>query len=421
MAGAAGGVPQARIKRVLAELIESLQALHEQGHVGGNIGIHAIGLDETGCAHLAPSASPPETGYAPPELYDVELQWPRGPWTDIYGLSAVAHTLIVGKRPPAAIERMALDVYLPLAERNLPGYEPAFLQAIDAGLALDPKARPQTLESYAQRLGLRQPPQSNAAARSAPPPRRAASMQSIDARMHDISLRVAQRRAAARIGAPLRRAWLPTVLAAALISGVGVYWWGRMSSAEDLFVATVVPPTSPAFDYDNLPPTGALSPQMPAPAPSAPVEERAAHTGTAASWSPAATPVTQEIVPEARAVPDALLTPAPVHAPPPVARPEPALALAAPTASVTPVQSAAKSGRAATGAGPARVTVKLDIQPWGEIWTDGVRHGASPPLRELQLEPGRHVITVRNADLPPYHATLTVREGHPAVITHFFE
>ncbi|MFU2071511.1 hypothetical protein ACLQ9R_20720, partial [Bordetella hinzii] len=74
----------------------------------------------------------------------------------------------------------------------------------------------------------------------------------------------------------------------------------------------------------------------------------------------------------------------------------------------------------APSAAVARVAVAVHIQPWGEVWVNGVNRGISPPLRELKLAPGKYSVVVRNADLPPYRTTLEVKAGRPAGIRHTF-
>lgn len=56
-----------------------------------------------------------------------------------------------------------------------------------------------------------------------------------------------------------------------------------------------------------------------------------------------------------------------------------------------------------TGAQPPGVVVtpngnvyKLQIQPWGTVYVDGVDRGVSPPLKRLTLAPGRHTLRVTN-------------------------
>jgi hypothetical protein len=43
---------------------------------------------------------------------------------------------------------------------------------------------------------------------------------------------------------------------------------------------------------------------------------------------------------------------------------------------------------------------RLQIQPWGVVYVDGVDRGVSPPVKRLTLAPGRHTIRVTN---PNFH------------------
>jgi hypothetical protein len=56
-----------------------------------------------------------------------------------------------------------------------------------------------------------------------------------------------------------------------------------------------------------------------------------------------------------------------------------------------PNNGAATSGSAA---------YKLQIQPWGVVYVDGVDRGVSPPVKRLVLAPGRHTIRIAN---PNFH------------------
>jgi hypothetical protein len=52
-------------------------------------------------------------------------------------------------------------------------------------------------------------------------------------------------------------------------------------------------------------------------------------------------------------------------------------------------------------AGPAAsATYRLQIQPWGVVYVDGVDRGVSPPVKRLVLPPGRHTIRIAN---PNFH------------------
>ena len=46
--------------------------------------------------------------------------------------------------------------------------------------------------------------------------------------------------------------------------------------------------------------------------------------------------------------------------------------------------------------------------------------GTSPPLTRLTLASGTHTIIVRNADYPPYTATLSVSGENPVTLRHRF-
>ncbi|MDM9559507.1 SRPBCC domain-containing protein [Bordetella petrii] len=187
-AAAGGGVPQARIRRVLQDLLEPLARLHAQGQVHGAIAMSTIGLDTSGKTHLlVPPLEPaPDAegtlrigGYAAFEQYTDDPEHPCGPWTDVYALSAVAHTMVVGAPPPAALARCVKDTYAPLAGRELGGYDADFLRAVDQGLSMNQQARPQSMEALAAAFGVAvarpEAPEAPAAAAAAEPaPARAA-------------------------------------------------------------------------------------------------------------------------------------------------------------------------------------------------------------------------------------------------------
>ena len=65
-------------------------------------------------------------------------------------------------------------------------------------------------------------------------------------------------------------------------------------------------------------------------------------------------------------------------------------------------------------------TVTLAIRPRGEVWVDGAPRGRSPPLTELELAPGRHVIVVRFPGAPPYETELRLKAGERRTLAHSF-
>ena len=74
---------------------------------------------------------------------------------------------------------------------------------------------------------------------------------------------------------------------------------------------------------------------------------------------------------------------------------------------------------AATDA-PKRAMASLSILPWGEIYVDGRKVGVSPPLREIEVKPGKRRIEIRNTTFPPYVETVDVAPGSRIKIRHKF-
>lgn len=72
-----------------------------------------------------------------------------------------------------------------------------------------------------------------------------------------------------------------------------------------------------------------------------------------------------------------------------------------------------------TTGGPA--VVSLAILPWGEVYLDGKKQGISPPLLELQVVPGKHVLEIRNSTFPVYKKAIQVKHGAKIIIRHDFK
>ena len=85
-------------------------------------------------------------------------------------------------------------------------------------------------------------------------------------------------------------------------------------------------------------------------------------------------------------------------------------------------ETADRAAKPADNAAPAAKpgTVKLAIQPWGEIYVDGGKRGISPPLKSLNLAPGKHRIEIRNGDFTPYKETIEVKSGGEATVQFVF-
>lgn len=84
-------------------------------------------------------------GYAPPEQHTTAYG-KEGPWTDVYSLSASLYQLLSGDVPPAAPQRVE-GQHLPPLTQLRPDVDSRVTRAIEQGLTLDPRERPQTIET----------------------------------------------------------------------------------------------------------------------------------------------------------------------------------------------------------------------------------------------------------------------------------
>ncbi|MGP3591628.1 serine/threonine protein kinase [Vagococcus sp. WN89Y] len=156
-------INEAWIRRMLPMLLGAIKTIHEEGYLHRDISLDNIQIQENGLPVLLDFGSARRSigsvsdetetmlrpGYAPIEQYTDDNESEQGPWTDIYALGAVLHTLIIGSPPPVSVVRSIQDTYVPLATRNIPGYSLALLQAIDRALALKMEDRPQTVDEFA--------------------------------------------------------------------------------------------------------------------------------------------------------------------------------------------------------------------------------------------------------------------------------
>ena len=70
---------------------------------------------------------------------------------------------------------------------------------------------------------------------------------------------------------------------------------------------------------------------------------------------------------------------------------------------------------------PDPATVALSIRPRAEVFVDGVARGRTPPLAQLQLSPGKHVVTIRHPGFAPYEVRLDLKPGERAAVSHNFQ
>ncbi|WLI75974.1 serine/threonine-protein kinase [Kosakonia sp. H02] len=156
-------INEAWIRRMLPMLLGAIKTIHDEGYLHRDISLDNIQIQENGLPVLLDFGSARRSigsvsdetetmlrpGYAPIEQYTDDNESEQGPWTDIYALGAVLHTLIIGSPPPVSVVRSIQDTYVPLTQRGLPGYSLSLLQAVDRALALKMEDRPQTVDEFA--------------------------------------------------------------------------------------------------------------------------------------------------------------------------------------------------------------------------------------------------------------------------------
>lgn len=94
--------------------------------------------------------------------------------------------------------------------------------------------------------------------------------------------------------------------------------------------------------------------------------------------------------------------------PPP---PAPVAATPAPETAAVPVRPPA----------PAPASLHLAIIPWGEVFVDGQSQGVSPPVKQITVTPGKHLIVVRNTSLPQHTQQVDLKPGEQFTIRHRFD
>lgn len=154
------------LRAMLPPLFSALKTLHDHDYLHRDIAPDNILIQQDGAPVLLDFGSACKTighltdkteimlkpGYAPIEQYSEGRDGDQGPWTDIYALGAVLHTLICGEAPPVSVVRSLSDNYLPLAERGLSDYSDGLLRTIDQMLACEPDQRPQSIAELRDRL-----------------------------------------------------------------------------------------------------------------------------------------------------------------------------------------------------------------------------------------------------------------------------
>jgi serine/threonine protein kinase len=151
---------EATLKSILMPILDGLQAVHQAGFLHRDIKPSNVFMRENGAPLLIDFGAARLTssgvtksmtaivtpGYAPLEQYMSTGN--QGPWTDVYALSGVMYRAVTGENPPDAVSRMKTGHALHALAAARPRYSERFLKAIEWGMVVDEKMRPQSIAEW---------------------------------------------------------------------------------------------------------------------------------------------------------------------------------------------------------------------------------------------------------------------------------
>lgn len=287
---------------------------------------------------------------------------------DVFSLGVVLYELLTDKKPfrgstLGEITTAVIEHRPPRADEVDPGVPSALAEIVARAMEKDPEHRFRSARTLSRELRhwLEENAQ-NAAPDSLPPDAAASTPQ--------------HRKSAVAIAAGL---------VIGLLAGLG---WLTMSGGDGKPATAAAPTPVLVAAAPAVPPAAVASTvDTPAPPPAEPA---------ATSNPPPAEPVTVAAADAARE-PRKAMTPKP-----------------APARDARPARESKPAAASGTG------SVRIAVSPWGNVEVNGSSVGTTPPLNELTLPEGRHQIVIRNADFPPYSATISVAPGQPVNLKHKF-
>jgi len=160
---------ESEIREILVPLLDGLARVHDAGFLHRDIKPDNIYIRQDGSPVLLDFGAARQAlggksrsvtsiftaGYAPFEQYSSRGN--QGPWTDIYAMGAVLYRCVTGDKPPDAPDRIRDDPCVPAVKAAAGRYAAGFLRAIDHALAVDERARPQSIAAWRAELGLDAP------------------------------------------------------------------------------------------------------------------------------------------------------------------------------------------------------------------------------------------------------------------------
>jgi len=64
--------------------------------------------------------------------------------------------------------------------------------------------------------------------------------------------------------------------------------------------------------------------------------------------------------------------------------------------------------------------IRLQVRPRGDIYVDGLLKGRTPPLLEIEIAAGPHVIQIRNPGFPMLETNIDLQPGEKTTLAHTF-
>lgn len=157
-------LPDDRLIQLLLRLSDAVTAIHTAGWLHrdlkpANVVLRADGtpviVDFGAAQPFGQADNRPDSdltdGYGAPEQYLTDQ--PEGPWTDVYGLGAIAYRALCGRPAAPAPERMRGEP-MPLAMDRAGRHAESLCRAVDWALALDIAARPQAVADWSAALSI---------------------------------------------------------------------------------------------------------------------------------------------------------------------------------------------------------------------------------------------------------------------------
>ena len=372
--------PEERIAQIMSPILEALEMLHREQVFHRDIAPDNIMLAEgrsvlldfgsarriigDGTQALTTVLKP---GYAPIEQYSDDGTMKQGAWTDVYALGGVIYHLATGKVPMQAVSRMMSDPMQSIADATGGRFSQGFSQAVSKAMNVHVDNRFQTITEFRKALGWNIV---QAQVVTLPPPQVWLEPDAVAA-------------AAAKAGS------------AAAARGVEPAT-GKVAATAAVKPSAIDPIVRGERSTPQRPPEKSSRTPMIVGIAVAAVVAVGAAIWLGRGSGPAAVPQATSPVLPTPSTPTA-------DAPPSAAKVEPAVPL------VTTPTAVAGEG-----------IVKFDIKPRGRIDIDGITKGLSPPVKELKLSVGTHIVEIFNGQDAPVKRTIEVKRDESITVSHTF-